>query len=183
MKMRGNHPKRKLRGAEGMLLVMYRIAYPKASADQISTFIFKCTGNVYSRKDVGDREKELGFSRKIGSVLAYQALEPRNLFKRQLFWTSGWPTGVVGVPRNSLWDIDEAGNVTLPRTQLSAHGQRCERVHVCEAFACALLCVGAASGGHSRAAGRPGQRGLRRDRRAHMCAGHRTRTRTRRTAA
>jgi hypothetical protein len=108
-KKRGNHPKRKLRGKEGLAVVLYRIAYPTCTADQMITFIFKCTGKIYSRKDITDREQELGLTRKVGSTLAFQALTPINLAKRNLFWTTPHPTGIQGTPRAALIDIDEAG--------------------------------------------------------------------------
>ena len=90
-KKRGNHPKRKLPGKEGLLVVLCRIAYPTCTADQMITFIFECTGKIYSRKDITDREQELGLTRKVGSTLAFQALTPINLAKRNLFWTTPCP--------------------------------------------------------------------------------------------
>ena len=132
----GNHPKRKLRGVQGVLLAMYRIANPKATADQMITFIFKCTGRIYSRADISHREIELGFTRKIGSVLAYQALTPANLFKRRIFWTTPFPTGTVGTPRNCKWDVDEAGKHHHP---LATHPPA--RTHADVARASAAVCT------------------------------------------
>jgi transposase len=45
----------------------------------------------------------------VGSTTAFQALRPFNVFKRQLFWNTAWPTGVPGTQQARLWDIDEAG--------------------------------------------------------------------------
>ena len=39
----GTHLKRTLRGKESLLTVLYRIAYPTCTADQMITFMFKCT--------------------------------------------------------------------------------------------------------------------------------------------
>jgi hypothetical protein len=45
----------------------------------------------------------------VGSTLAFQALTPINLAKRNLFWTTPHPTGIQGTPVAGLIDIDEAG--------------------------------------------------------------------------
>ena len=107
----GNAPARNLRGEHQFLLVFYRTVYPKATADEIITFIAKNSsdGAVYSRQDISKREGELGLSRKVGSTTAYQAFTPEALMRKQIFWTSGYPYGIVGTLRQLLVDIDEAG--------------------------------------------------------------------------
>ena len=64
---------------------------------------------IYSRQDISKRETELGLTRKKASTTANQALEPANMLKRQLFWTTPLPTGCLGIPRQVLIDIDECG--------------------------------------------------------------------------
>ena len=51
----------------------------------------------------------LGYTRKVASTVAYQALTERNLLWRQIFWDELWPVGVNGFPRQHIIDADEFG--------------------------------------------------------------------------
>lgn len=62
---RGNVGATNLRGEHQLLLVVYRLTYPKATADEVRTFIALHSANprIYSRPDITKRETELGFKR------------------------------------------------------------------------------------------------------------------------
>jgi hypothetical protein len=94
-----------------LLLVLFRLIHPKATADQIITLIaaHSSDGKRYTRPDISKRESELGFTRKRGSTTALQAFTPRNLLRRQNFRALSYPFGVLGIPRIRLLDADEAG--------------------------------------------------------------------------
>lgn len=96
-----------LRGHESVLLALYRLAWPKATLDQVRAFIARRTGRLYSRADVSLRESQLGLTRKVGSTTAWQAFTPMNLYRRQQFWSAPYPVGVAGTARAALIDVDE----------------------------------------------------------------------------
>lgn len=106
---RGGRQATNLRGYESWLITIFRTAWPKATADEVRAFILRQTGNLYSRQDVSKRERELGFTRKRGSTLAFQALLPAQLMRRHRFWNWNFPYGIANVPTNELIDVDEAG--------------------------------------------------------------------------
>ena len=91
--------------------MVYRLTYPKATADEVRTFIALHSANprIYSHPDITKRETELGFKPKKGSTTAFQAFTPVNVARRHNFWTMAYPFGVLGTPRGCLIDIDEAG--------------------------------------------------------------------------
>jgi len=102
-RMTGGHEASNMKNEHLMLLIAMRMAYPKATADEIRTFILThaSAGNVrlYSRQDISRAEIELGITCKVGSTTAYQALTPVNTLKRRMFWSLNYPLGVANVPR------------------------------------------------------------------------------------
>ena len=108
---RGGHVATDIRGEEELYLVLCRLAWPKATADEISAFIARSSesGWIYSRNAIGRCEKRLGLTRKRASTTAYQALTPFNQARRHNFWHLPHPAGIFGTPRARLIDIDEAG--------------------------------------------------------------------------
>jgi len=100
-----------MRGEHTYLLVLYRMVYPKAQADEIIAFIVNNATfpQIYSRADISKREKELGYTRKRANTEALQAELPINQLKRHMFWTMSYPYGVLGTPRANLIDTDECG--------------------------------------------------------------------------
>ena len=86
-----------------MLLIAMRMAYPKASADEVRTFILMhfSAGNVrlYSRQGISQAEIKLELTKKVGSTAAYQVLTTVNMLKWQMFWNQNYPLGVANVPR------------------------------------------------------------------------------------
>ena len=88
-----------------------RLVHPKAQADEGIAFVAMHSRHprLYSRQDISTREKELGFTRKMGSSTAFQAFTPINIQRRRNFWSLTYPFGVVNTPRAGLIDIDECG--------------------------------------------------------------------------
>ena len=107
----GNHAPEVLRGEHRFWLVLYRLVYPKASADEVRGFISRESSDhaVFTRDQVGRAEKELGFTTKRASTQAFQAFTEENVRIHRWFWTRPWPLGVVGTPRARLCDVDEFG--------------------------------------------------------------------------
>jgi len=108
-RMTGNKEKAKLVGWDQMLLVIFLFAYPDALADEIATFIWNESGEVYDRQTISKRMKELHMTKKKASTEAYQAYTPANLFRAKWFWEQPPPLGVFQISRRRFIDIDEAG--------------------------------------------------------------------------
>ena len=109
LQMTGNHSRVVLTGLDQFLLTICIFLHPRSKADEQATFILANGGaRAYSRQEISKRLKELGVTRKICTLEAYQAFTPRNLLRAHLFWTNGPRLGVLGVPRYRLTDTDEA---------------------------------------------------------------------------
>ena len=54
-------------------------------------------------------EDILGLSNKRGSTTGYQALLPRVLALRWMYWHMPYPFGIANIPNDDWIDIDEAG--------------------------------------------------------------------------
>ena len=108
---RGGQVATDISGEEELYLVLCRLAWPKATADEILAFIARSSesGWIYSRNDIRRCEKRLGRTRKRSSITAYQALHQLNQARRHNFWHLPHPAGIFGTPRTRLIDIDEAG--------------------------------------------------------------------------
>jgi hypothetical protein len=105
----GNRQTQQLTGEYQALLLRYREVYPRAQADEVRAYIAEhaTVPRIFSRGDISLVEKRIGLTRKKASTTAYQALTPRNIARRQLFWTRPPPLGVFGVPVAQLLDMDE----------------------------------------------------------------------------
>ena len=82
----------RLGGMDLVLLALYRVVYPKATAAEINAFLYNANyGNVhfrfYTSSQITFAEKLIGLSRKKGSTVAYQAFLPRNLRLRWIYWS------------------------------------------------------------------------------------------------
>lgn len=110
--MSGNKAQPKIRGLDLFHLIMYRMVYPKANADEVRRFIFENNPTnpvVFSRMDITRCEQLLDMRRLRSATTANQALLPHNVLRRHLFWTSPPPVGIRLVPRVCLLDYDECG--------------------------------------------------------------------------
>ena len=111
--MNGNNPASALQGNKLLMLVLFRMCYPKATAAEVNAFLFSCTlpGDplrFYSDSQITEAENFLGLSRKKASTTAYQASLPINLVKRMSFWNDPYPFGIQGTSRSTIIDFDEA---------------------------------------------------------------------------
>ena len=121
--MTGNRRAVVLRDHDLILLSLYRVAFPKASAAEINAFLYRAnfgslTFRFYSPSQISLAEKRLGLTRKVGSTTAYQALLPRNKRKRWGYWNLPYPFGIANIRRRDLIDSDECG-VSLSTAELS----------------------------------------------------------------
>jgi transposase len=101
-------------GQDQLRLVMFLIAHPDASLDEMATYIFNEGGGLYSTKILSKRLSELQITKKKASIEAYQAMRDDVQERVWAWFNTGPPTGIMGVPRRKLIDVDEFG-VTLER--------------------------------------------------------------------
>ena len=83
----GNKRAKVLRGTDGLLLVWYRILYPKASLTEVSAFLWNSYGRFlpeprfYDLSQISRAEDYFGLSSKRSSTTAYQARLQHNIQK------------------------------------------------------------------------------------------------------
>ena len=107
----GNKSNSELSGHYLFLLVLFKMIWPQANYYECIAFIANETPNakIFNQKAVSRALRRLGYTRKVTSTVAYQALTDRNLRRREMFFTRQWPYGIMGTPRRRLIDIDEFG--------------------------------------------------------------------------
>ena len=110
----GNARAHVLRDHDCLLLALYRVAFPKATAAEINAFLYRANfGNTlfrfYSPSQISMCEQRIGLSKKRGSTTAFQALLPINKLKRWCFWNMAYPFGIADIRREDMIDLDEAG--------------------------------------------------------------------------
>ena len=105
----GNKSNSELSGHYLFLLVLFK--WPQANYYECIAFIANETPNakIFNQKAVSRALRRLGYTRKVTSTVAYQALTDQNLRRREMFFTRQWPYGIMGTPRRRLIDIDEFG--------------------------------------------------------------------------
>jgi transposase len=108
-KSTGNKAMSKINGIHQRELILYRIAYPKATADEVRRYLYEDVPGLklFSRSDISKAETRVGLTRKCGSTTAWQAYEPRNILRRDLYWSVPPPLGIVGVHLWEFVDFDE----------------------------------------------------------------------------
>ena len=110
----GNRRATVLRDHDLLLLALYRIAFPKATAAEINAFLYRAnygslTFRFYSPSQISEVETWIGLTRKKGSTTAYQALLPVNKNKRWAYWNLPYPYGIADIRRQDIIDLDECG--------------------------------------------------------------------------
>ena len=80
-KATGNADRTCLVGTDLLLLVIFFTIHPTADQDKCAAFIFNEGGGLYSRQAISKRMNEFGFSKKIGSIEAYQAYTAENIHR------------------------------------------------------------------------------------------------------
>jgi hypothetical protein len=110
----GNKRATVLRGTDGLLLVWYRIIYPKAQGVEVAAFLWNSYGRFlpeprfYDLSQISRAEDYFGLSTKRSSTTAYQARLRHNIQKRVMFWTLPYPYGVRDILAEDMIDFDEA---------------------------------------------------------------------------
>ena len=97
-----------------LLLALFRITYPKATANEVNVFLYKSNYRsmefrFYAASQITEAEKRIGLTRKKGSTTAFQALLPANKEKRWMFWNLPYPFGIADIRRRDMIDLDEGG--------------------------------------------------------------------------
>jgi hypothetical protein len=109
----GNKRASVLEGHSAVMLALYRVMYPKATAAEVNAYLFYTAPpgqrRLYSPSQITRAEAKMGLSRKAGSTTAMQAKLPRNIMKRWQFWNTNYPYGIADIARENLIDVDEAG--------------------------------------------------------------------------
>jgi len=124
----GNNPATVLRGMDNYMLALWRSIWPKATIAEVNALLFKSQverGEEYPRffdpSQICRAEDRLGLGRKRGSTTAYQAMLPRNLMKRWMYWHLNYPYGIADIPKDDWIDIDEAA--VFVETANRSHGK------------------------------------------------------------
>ena len=99
------------------MLSYWRTFWPKSTHAEIKVLLFLSqidrgvqNPRFFSPPQISKAEDRLGISRKRGSTTAYQALLPRNLAKRWVYWHSNYPAGVANIPKSDWIDFDECSS-------------------------------------------------------------------------
>ena len=136
----GCHERQILTGHDQLLLVMVLFIFPRATNDEIATFIAVNGGTGgLSRQAISSRLEDLDVSRKRASLEAFAAYTPTNMMRAELFFSEPMPVGINGIPFFRLIDIDEAKfclsgieskygrSLTCVRVRDTAHYKRMSR--------------------------------------------------------
>jgi hypothetical protein len=92
--------------AEQSLLFAFKLAFPEATGDECVVFLLETAGKAYTRQRISDAvTKLLDMTRKKLQVTATERDERRV----DLWHLRTPPVGHVGVPRDQIINIDEAG--------------------------------------------------------------------------
>ena len=112
----GNNRATVLRGIDFYIIAFWRTVWPKSTHAELNASLFNsqlARGVAHPRfftpSQISKAEDRLGLSRKRGSTTAYQALTPRNLARRWVYWNCDYPAGIRNIPTTDWIDLDEAG--------------------------------------------------------------------------
>jgi hypothetical protein len=91
------------------LLAVFKLIWPQVTYIECIAFIANKSkdARVFLEKDVSKALKKLGYTMKVMSTIAYQALVERNLNCCCLYWTWPWSLGIHGTPKRLLIDGDK----------------------------------------------------------------------------
>ena len=110
----GNKGSVVLRGMDSYMLAYWRLVWPKSTHAELNALLFQsqlargvANPRFFSPSQISRAEDRLGISKKRGSTSAYQALLPRNLAKRWVYWNCPYPAGIADIPKDDWIDIDE----------------------------------------------------------------------------
>ena len=118
----GNHARTQIVGTDLIDLVVFFFAHPDATINEITAYLYNEEGDMYSSQQNSKRLKELGITKKIASVEAYQAQAEAVQHRVYCFWNRAPPHGIVQVPHRMLIDADKFG-VTIERCNRKRGGR------------------------------------------------------------
>ena len=111
----GNNFATVLRGVDNYMLAYWRSIWPKSTHAEMNTLLFNSqlargepNPRFFSPSQLSRAEDKLGLSAKRASTTAYQALLPRNITKRWIYWNCNYPAGIADIPKDDWIDYDEA---------------------------------------------------------------------------
>ena len=101
-------------GFMSLLLVYFRLAFPKCTAAEMNAFLFNATPPLterrfYSGSEITRCEDRMGFARKRGSTTARQAALHENRAKMHMYKNHNYPAGVADISLDDMIDWDQAG--------------------------------------------------------------------------
>ena len=107
--MTGNKKRRGMPGHHRFLLAVFKKVYPQASNGACAVYIacHSDDNRVFTDNEITRALKDMNMTRKKASTTAYQAFTPRNLQLHYVFWNHAFPSGIRGVLRKDMLDIDE----------------------------------------------------------------------------
>ena len=114
-KKQGNRTASTIVCIELYMLGFWRTVWPKSTHAELNALLFN--GQVsrgvpnprfYAPSQLCRAEDRLGLSSVRGSTTAYQALLPRNLARRFVYWHSNYPAGIADILWDDVIDFDEA---------------------------------------------------------------------------
>ena len=129
-KKTGGKRRRYMSGENLFLLCLFKKAHPDGTGDETRVFILRSASqpHYFGRNEISRGLGSLGMTRKKASTDAKQAYTPINIFKRYLFFNSGYPTGVQGTPRKLMMDMDECGLMLSIASRTFGHAVKHLRV-------------------------------------------------------
>ena len=111
----GNARASVLCGIDNYILAYWRSIWPKSTHAEMNALLFTSqvargepNPRFFSPSQISRAEDKLGLSKKRGSTTAYQALLPRNLTKRWVYWNRPYPAGIADIPKDDWIYYDEA---------------------------------------------------------------------------
>lgn len=96
----GNKHAKVLRGHLGLMLVLYRLMYPKCTAAEMNAFLFNCQDPNQPRR--------LFDPSQLSCTEDFYGLSRKNRMKRHLFWMQNYPFGIANIRKEDIIDVAES---------------------------------------------------------------------------
>ena len=108
-RMTGNKNRSQIVGVDMLNLVLFLLAWPNATLDEMVVHIYNEGGDLYSRPVLSHRLGELKITKKKSAKDAYQSQRADVQFRLKCFFNEPPPLGIRDVPRFKLIDFDGFG--------------------------------------------------------------------------
>ena len=114
-RMTGNKQRSQIVGIDLVNLVIFLLAWPDATQDEMAVFIYNEGGEkLFTRQAISGRLNEMDITKKKAATDSYQSQRDDVQFRLHCFFNCSLPLGIRDVPRFKLMDLDEFG-VTLEK--------------------------------------------------------------------